>query len=266
METLEKLVANKEALESAIEHIDLWLLIFGLIVAVGVVGEFVYGFKAWRNNQKLHVVQQSIDQLRQTEIAHLNSDNLKLRIVNLPRSIVLMDRNGDKKEREARRSEVNKYSGTTAYVRSVSDREPQQLAASIIGLLKESKWNVMNLGPSIPPGPLTSGVRIMTREASMFLPNGQGLANPKEYKYSEISKAAQSLCNLLQLDLGPPYGPAFWGVKWEPEQPDPITGQYSFEFPKDSMFISVGEIPAEFFLPPIPPPTTKEDPNAKQSR
>jgi hypothetical protein len=42
---------------------------------IGVGGETIYGVRAWWNNRKLHTVEQSIDGLRQTEIAQLTSSS-----------------------------------------------------------------------------------------------------------------------------------------------------------------------------------------------
>jgi hypothetical protein len=54
--TLETLVARKDALDGVLSKIDVWLLVFGIFVAVGVAGESLFGIRAWWNNRKLHAV------------------------------------------------------------------------------------------------------------------------------------------------------------------------------------------------------------------
>ena len=70
METLETLIARKGTIEGVLSTIDVWLIVFGIFVAIGVVGESIVGYLAWRNNRQLHAVQRSIDDLRQSDIAN----------------------------------------------------------------------------------------------------------------------------------------------------------------------------------------------------
>ena len=99
----------------------------------------------------------------------------------------------------------------------------------------------------------------MTREESPFRSDGIPLGS--EYRFSEISKAARALEDVLLLDLGPPFGPPFWGVRWDPQYPNPNTGKYRAEFPKDVIAVAIGDIPIEYSVTPIPPPYP--DSNAK---
>ncbi|PYT03251.1 MAG: hypothetical protein DMF60_18995 [Acidobacteria bacterium] len=92
METLESLIRRRDALDSVIARIDVWLLFFGILVVIGVAGESIFGFWSWRKNRNLHEVQLAIDQFRQAEIARLQNDNLKLQRVIQPRRIVMGDR------------------------------------------------------------------------------------------------------------------------------------------------------------------------------
>lgn len=78
-ETLESLLSRKAALDTLLDSIERWAIFFAIVVGIGVVGEAVFSFRAWWNNRKLHVVQASIDQFRQAEIARLTAvgDSLK---------------------------------------------------------------------------------------------------------------------------------------------------------------------------------------------
>lgn len=66
---LNALLTKKAALEGSLSSIEMWALIFGIVVVVGVAGESVFGVRAWWNNSKLQTVLGSIDQERQSEIA-----------------------------------------------------------------------------------------------------------------------------------------------------------------------------------------------------
>jgi len=70
--TLDALLTRKEVLEGIISRIDVWLLVFGIFVVIGVAGESVFGIRAWWNNRKLHTVLESIESLRAVEAAKFN--------------------------------------------------------------------------------------------------------------------------------------------------------------------------------------------------
>src|SRR5689334_429457 len=72
--TLNDLLSRKASLEGIIGNIDVWLLVFGMFVVIGVAGESVFGIRAWWNNRKLQAVQQQIDDTRQTEAARFNKE------------------------------------------------------------------------------------------------------------------------------------------------------------------------------------------------
>jgi len=77
-ETVESLIAKRDALETILDGFEVWVIVFGILVVVGVGGETIYGVRTWWNNRKLHVVEQSIDRLRQSEIATLTSSGESL--------------------------------------------------------------------------------------------------------------------------------------------------------------------------------------------
>jgi hypothetical protein len=76
---LARLLARKTELESKLDGFEVWLIIFGILVVVGVGGESLFGIRSWLNNRKLHSTEQSIDILRQAEIAQLNVSSETLR-------------------------------------------------------------------------------------------------------------------------------------------------------------------------------------------
>ena len=56
--------STKEALEASLRRYDIWLIVFGALVVIGVAGESVFGFLHWRRSGDLSTLQ--------------NAENLKL--------------------------------------------------------------------------------------------------------------------------------------------------------------------------------------------
>jgi hypothetical protein len=74
-----KLLTRKGELEALLNGFEKWLIFFGVLVAIGVAGESIWGFRAWWNNRKLHAVAESVDNLRRLEITNIGKDTEKLR-------------------------------------------------------------------------------------------------------------------------------------------------------------------------------------------
>lgn len=68
------LLTRKGELEKLLDGFEVWLLIFGVLVVIGVAGESIFGLRTWWNNRKLHDVNNAIDQYRQAETARMNRD------------------------------------------------------------------------------------------------------------------------------------------------------------------------------------------------
>src|SRR5437879_6116159 len=69
---LTKWVTRKNELEAVLGRFEIWLLVFGALVVIGVAGETIFGIRSWWNNRKLQEVNREIDQYRQSETAQLN--------------------------------------------------------------------------------------------------------------------------------------------------------------------------------------------------
>ena len=65
---------SKEALGALLARIDVWLLVFGIIVVIGVAGESLFGIRYWWNSRKLQALQRAEDLARQVEMARLNRE------------------------------------------------------------------------------------------------------------------------------------------------------------------------------------------------
>lgn len=63
---------SKDTLESALSVADTFIQIFGVIVALGIVGEVGFGIRHWLLNKQLQRIERSDEQARAQEIANLN--------------------------------------------------------------------------------------------------------------------------------------------------------------------------------------------------
>lgn len=65
---------GKAELEASLRTLDIWLIVFGVLVAVGVVGESIAGFLHWRRSNDLETVQSSENLTLQHDIKRLSAD------------------------------------------------------------------------------------------------------------------------------------------------------------------------------------------------
>lgn len=65
---------DKSQIEAFLSRIDVWLLIFGVIVVVGVADESFFGVRHWWNSRRLQTIQRTEDQQREQQIARLNKE------------------------------------------------------------------------------------------------------------------------------------------------------------------------------------------------
>lgn len=148
-----------------------------------------------------------------------------------PRDIVLGGRDGDQDERAKRFAEIDKYRGTTAVIQWIPEWEPTQYAMHLSLALSQHGWGIVQMTPvqsHIPYEIMNEGVSITTFE---------GWGKSKAYA------TATALVNLLDLDLGPPYGPEYFGVHWDQPGMTSFT-QRGFVYPKDGVLILVGTRPS----------------------
>src|ERR1700687_5244233 len=66
---LASLLSKRAELETRLEGFGVWLIVFGVIVAIGVTGESIFAIKEWLNNRRLQAVQRDIDRLRDLEFS-----------------------------------------------------------------------------------------------------------------------------------------------------------------------------------------------------
>ena len=189
----------------------------------------------------------------------LRSDNLLLQRSLAARRIVMGGLDGEDKIRSERFKAVEKYAGTLALIQSDTDSEPKILASDIRLVLNKAGWNIRFITEAeshISPGLFPQGgVTIATLEAPVFVKKDTPDSQPELVRppISAAGTAAQAVESLLSLDLGPPLGPMFFGVHWEPEYSGEtaLITRYGFKFPPGAVLIFVGTRPLDAALQPI---------------
>jgi hypothetical protein len=63
------ILLEKESLEAAMNGYEKWLIFFGILVAIGVIGESIFGFLQFRRSGQLHDVQRAENLLLQQQVA-----------------------------------------------------------------------------------------------------------------------------------------------------------------------------------------------------
>jgi hypothetical protein len=62
---------DKAQIVATLERIDVWLLVFGIIVVIGVGGESIFGIRHWWNSRKLQTIQENEERKREETVASL---------------------------------------------------------------------------------------------------------------------------------------------------------------------------------------------------
>ncbi|MBZ5668625.1 MAG: hypothetical protein LAO04_02720 [Acidobacteriia bacterium] len=65
---------NKTELVSALSALGTWIQVFGVLVAIGIVGEVGVGVRSWILNRRLQAIERVEDMEQRTEIARLNRE------------------------------------------------------------------------------------------------------------------------------------------------------------------------------------------------
>ena len=164
---------DKSELEALLSRIDVWLLIFGVIVVIGVAGESFFGIRHWWNSRKLQRIQQEESDELRAEIARLANETaaanaraaeadrarIELEAKLAPRTLSV--------EQHARlRSDLSKLAGQYVTITFINDSfEAAAFASQIRDVFSEAKWVITQFSPMTPGGnglPIVRGVLIMT--------------------------------------------------------------------------------------------------------
>jgi hypothetical protein len=199
-----------------------------------------------------------VEQQERTAMAQQSVTLLKAAIS--PRWLNIKE--GDDEGHAKRVAEVRKYAGTVVAIQAVPDLEAEKLAGQMAAGLKSCGWNVVILtpdSPRVPVGFIQSGVVVTTLEQAPVFPKPTDPADTKISMppFSRAALAAQALVADWETTLGPPFGPQFFGIHWEPSYPlDSEVPSYwlrgGFKFPKDGVLVLVGQQPIEYLMPAMP--------------
>ena len=145
---------DKAQIQATLQHIDVWLLVFGIIVVIGVGGESIFGFRHWWNSRKLQTIQSADEHEREETIARLNEQaqsfqlqiaqanertaKAELELAKLKAPRVLTE--GQKRELIAA---LKPFPNTpVSIVFEFADGEAKALAAQLFVVLHDAGWKV----------------------------------------------------------------------------------------------------------------------------
>jgi hypothetical protein len=151
---------DKAGLESSLNALDVWLIIFGVFVAIGVVGESITGFLHWRRSGQLQSVQTAENLAQQKEIARLSNETASARGGIAEANARAADANAralqaqvelakfkaprtlTQEQQDRITSKLSAFSGTQfdAAVGPIGDPEPELLLRVIETTLEKAGW------------------------------------------------------------------------------------------------------------------------------
>jgi hypothetical protein len=203
---LDALLARKAELEAVLSRIDVWLLVFGIIVVIGVAGESFFGIRHWWNSRKLQALEHGVDQERQAEIAGLitqaeearkaaakaneqaaeaNEKAEEERVARLKIEERLAPRRISPEEHQRLVAALSPYRGSSVQMTKLGDLEAGRFADDISLVFHESGWNVtLNYAGIVAPP--VYNLRCVVNESASGKALGAALKNlpSAEVQYS----------------------------------------------------------------------------------
>jgi hypothetical protein len=182
--TIVRSSVDKTELEALLARIDIWLLVFGIVVVVGVAGESFFGIRHWWNSRKLQAVQEKENLALQKEIEGLRKDNLELAKSIAPRILGISSAGG-----KSNIDGIKAFAGMQVIIEALPESEPQMAAGYIEQIVVSGAgWKL------IPPVPRTGGIFPGVSIAS-YLPAPPGADWAEEQR---CQAAASALTELLR--------------------------------------------------------------------
>ena len=199
---------DKAQLHTLLARIDVWLLIFGVIVVVGVAGESFFGIRHWWNSRKLQAIQDAEERQREETIASLNQEAARLRKEADELEAQIAPRRLDLEQQvkiaENCKGFKNLFAGKRIKVVSYSlDTESFVLAQQVVGALRASGMTVDDDAMSITPmmGTLIFGINVFGSDSELARRSLRALAaaaNRLQYpSWEPIQSQVQCVLKLL---------------------------------------------------------------------
>jgi hypothetical protein len=139
---------DKAALETSLNTLDKWLIVFGVLVAIGVVGESIAGFLHWRRSGQLQRVQFAENLKLQKDVSDANTRaveaQLALEKYKAPRSLTLEQLN-------ALRTQMEPFGKVPFDGATEESHEPSALLTQICATLQSAGWDWQNWGLGVGP-------------------------------------------------------------------------------------------------------------------
>jgi hypothetical protein len=135
---------GKAELQTSLNALDIWLIVFGVVVAIGAVGGSVAGFLHWRRAAQLQTILESENLALQSDIAHANARALEAQLAlekyRAPRSLTV--------EQQNRISEKLRPLGVVQFDAAVihTDAETHYLLDMITPALAATGWTQVDWG------------------------------------------------------------------------------------------------------------------------
>jgi hypothetical protein len=143
---------DKAQLESLLTRIDIWLLVFGIIVVIGVAGESFWGIRHWWNSRKLQVIQHAEEQSRGVEIAQLHKETAaanesaeKERLARIELEQQLVPRRLTANQRERLVGSLHGFTGGVTIVSPMLDPEATDFGDDFEVALKAAGWETLRI-------------------------------------------------------------------------------------------------------------------------
>lgn len=254
MSSEELSLITKEGLERSINSLEVLLIIFGVLVAVGVAGESIFGFRLWRKNSQLRAVEQlETAQLNKAageanELAgraneragKLEKEAADARLATQQLSKANIEA-GEKLEAERRerltleeflspRSEGDQYTlakkieafaGIEVRINALADMESRRLQETLAFALNLGKWNVKKYAPvplDVPSSVFPDGVTVWYFEERPKMVDGRPVFPPEGNDLSH--RAAKALADELNdRKLDTTIRSTFKGTPFDPDLP-----------------------------------------------
>lgn len=141
---------DESQLEAVIARIDIWLLVFGIVVVIGVAGESFFGIRHWWNSRKLQVFQQDRITRLTREIVEANARVAAAELETAKIREKMADRHLSEEQRKSIAAKLPNLSDVTVSVMRLTE------AAEATVFAKEIEAVFALVGKEVPNGKLSS--------------------------------------------------------------------------------------------------------------